>query len=831
MNYVESFNLLGVEAKQIPCIRGEGVPTTSTEGAVGCFYMDTTSGTLYKCTAIEDGNYIWDTFEGEKGEPGNDGSNGTNGVTFTPHVSADGTLSWTNDGNLVNPEPVNIVGNVESIGEIVQTTGDSTTAVMSQKASSKAFANAPKATVSGNILRIEDISPITHPMSVKVRGVADPTSVKVCRSGINALPYPFYDTTKTINGITFTDNGDGTVTANGTATAQATFTAAFRKIYSLPATKVHISGCPAGGGASTYQVSFGVYNGDTFVSSIIDYGSGIDFNLKNKVYTNCTVYCIVNKGATVTNLVFKPMVEIASQSGEFTQFVGYDIFTPNADGSVDGVGSISSPMIIMVDDENVTLDVEYNKDISRAFARAKGNDLVKLTKIGNAIQIKSAMGENDIAIRADLFGQHNKSFNFSGYYLVSPDADDKDITSGTLFKTAFDDITPIYFHNSYRGGNHGDSNVRLLTFTTAHGLSVANIGEVWQDASASEFIILQVPSNTTIMVGKYDASTLLFASANPTAPLTKGANSLTWNTSEASQLRPSVNHITVKIFDEEGGEITSDGVYGGKYFDVSVSYDIPTVQATVEYLKSNVGNNTNLSCASDEIESKYCTVNNIYRFTERGAITEYQAVDWNCSTYISAGFIQSAKAGDYYCIPLTSKSGITLQGSEGINVDNSIWDDAECPPDRFYQFTKQNAEMGFCIGYNSEYGNAIPTARKSLSRAGRYETTGKIYPYLKVGNVAENSVISAICYRTPISRYDDDITAVSWYYIGDDIYLLLDVHKTVNKYINLPSYMNGRKVTLVKTSGSISVQSPFTTAQGVKIIVDTYGSAIIKLTK
>ena len=33
-----------------------------------------------------------------------------NGATFTPNVSADGTLSWTNDGELPNPAPVNIKG-------------------------------------------------------------------------------------------------------------------------------------------------------------------------------------------------------------------------------------------------------------------------------------------------------------------------------------------------------------------------------------------------------------------------------------------------------------------------------------------------------------------------------------------------------------------------------------------------------------------------------------------------------------------------------------------------------------------------------------------------
>lgn len=35
---------------------------------------------------------------------------GENGVTYTPNVSADGTLTWTNDGGLSNPSPVNILG-------------------------------------------------------------------------------------------------------------------------------------------------------------------------------------------------------------------------------------------------------------------------------------------------------------------------------------------------------------------------------------------------------------------------------------------------------------------------------------------------------------------------------------------------------------------------------------------------------------------------------------------------------------------------------------------------------------------------------------------------
>lgn len=45
-----------------------------------------------------------------KGLPGKDGINGENGVTFTPSVDNEGNLSWTNNGNLDNPETKNIKG-------------------------------------------------------------------------------------------------------------------------------------------------------------------------------------------------------------------------------------------------------------------------------------------------------------------------------------------------------------------------------------------------------------------------------------------------------------------------------------------------------------------------------------------------------------------------------------------------------------------------------------------------------------------------------------------------------------------------------------------------
>ena len=47
---------------------------------------------------------------GPKGDAGKQGPAGTDGATYTPAISADGTLSWTNNGGWPNPEPVNIKG-------------------------------------------------------------------------------------------------------------------------------------------------------------------------------------------------------------------------------------------------------------------------------------------------------------------------------------------------------------------------------------------------------------------------------------------------------------------------------------------------------------------------------------------------------------------------------------------------------------------------------------------------------------------------------------------------------------------------------------------------
>ena len=119
--------------------------------------------------------------------------------------------------------------------------------------------------------------------------------------GKNLLPNNA--TTQTVNGVTFTVNADGSVTANGTATAVAVF--AVGNVTASEKGRYVISGCPSGGGNSTYTVRCAI---DSVSND--DSGAGTAFEVAGDAVMKCSI--IIRSGVTVTNLVFKPMIRRAS---------------------------------------------------------------------------------------------------------------------------------------------------------------------------------------------------------------------------------------------------------------------------------------------------------------------------------------------------------------------------------------------------------------------------------------------------------------------------------------------------------------------------------------
>lgn len=138
-------------------------------------------------------------------------------------------------------------------------------------------------------------------------------------NGRNWLPYPYYETTKTLHGVTFTDNGDGTVTVNGTATDNTGFYCSANTskcAVNFPAgSSYRLGGCPAGGSQSSYRINFALKNSadSSWTYDALDVGNGTYPNsslFTNKVVDRCYARISIGKGTVCNNLIFKPQVEV-----------------------------------------------------------------------------------------------------------------------------------------------------------------------------------------------------------------------------------------------------------------------------------------------------------------------------------------------------------------------------------------------------------------------------------------------------------------------------------------------------------------------------------------
>lgn len=137
--------------------------------------------------------------------------------------------------------------------------------------------------------------------------------------GKNLLRYPYQETSKTINGVKFIDNGDGRMFANGTATADILFYVKYWDSNPCAAGTYCVSGCPSGGSDSTYRVGFSARKGDTSVCDVTDNGSGAHFTAAagfDSIYYSIRI----SSGVTVNNIEFTPQIELGTTPSSYEQY-------------------------------------------------------------------------------------------------------------------------------------------------------------------------------------------------------------------------------------------------------------------------------------------------------------------------------------------------------------------------------------------------------------------------------------------------------------------------------------------------------------------------------
>lgn len=119
--------------------------------------------------------------------------------------------------------------------------------------------------------------------------------------------------TSSNNGITCTNNGDGTYTLNGKATSA--FILALAIFKKRDNKKYKLIGTPSGGSSKTYNIY-----ADSTSGFINENGEGAIFNASD--LTNGKIMFFVGSGVTVNNLVFKPMIT-TNLNATYDDFVPY----------------------------------------------------------------------------------------------------------------------------------------------------------------------------------------------------------------------------------------------------------------------------------------------------------------------------------------------------------------------------------------------------------------------------------------------------------------------------------------------------------------------------
>lgn len=266
-------------------------------------------------------------------------------------------------------------------------------------------------------------------------------------TGKNLLPYPYVETTHIEDGITFTDNGDGTITANGTATGDAVFLLLETVLTDMPSARYVYSGCPAGGSADTYYML--VTN-----TGHQDIGNGVTPANTDRIYR---VRIVIKTGTTVNNLVFKPMVESTTDGIK----TAYEPYTGGLAGpspavpiEVQSLGEKTKNLFNIKAIKTKTIKLENDgKTITLPINLANGytNTATTLQELCPDLKV------GDVAVLS--FKTTSKLNNF--IHLSKPKITWYSTSSKTITQDMLDSDVILYANNNSKGENY---NVQITDF-------------------------------------------------------------------------------------------------------------------------------------------------------------------------------------------------------------------------------------------------------------------------------------------------------------------------------------------------------------------------------
>lgn len=125
------------------------------------------------------------------------------------------------------------------------------------------------------------------------------------------------------NGVTFIINADGTISVSGTTTGLSTASIEITGIISDTETEYILTGSPAGGGSSSYQMDITTSGGYPSISGS-DTGTGMTFKFPQLPESGQHVYArirMANSYTTPGTLLFYPMIRKSGTPDNFVKHI------------------------------------------------------------------------------------------------------------------------------------------------------------------------------------------------------------------------------------------------------------------------------------------------------------------------------------------------------------------------------------------------------------------------------------------------------------------------------------------------------------------------------
>ena len=271
------------------------------------------------------------------------------------------------------------------------------------------------------------------------RAISGWSSCDVVRCGKNFIKYPYAETSKTINNITFTDNGNGTVTINSTGASATTY---FNMAVQADPILFKQGTYTVNQVYTSSDVQFNIYKAD---GTTISTGySERTFTLSEDAYVY--YFLRINTGAIINNITVYPQVEIGSTATTYEPYNGNTDTIFLGDTCYGGVLNVTTGELTITHYYQDLGDLSWSYITSGTVNRFQANltencsPLEDNTKIANAISSIFAVNSWANVTNVNTY-DYTIAINAGGNVITIHDSD---YTDAPTFTTAMSGHELVY---------------------------------------------------------------------------------------------------------------------------------------------------------------------------------------------------------------------------------------------------------------------------------------------------------------------------------------------------------------------------------------------------